>query len=71
MCHVVALLKIKNTRNSKSFLASRKTKSHLSACVRWRIMPNYLGMTHTVLLHCPISAEIRTVDSQSDLRILL
>ena len=28
------------------------------------------GMNHTVLLHCPISAEIRTVDSQSDLRIL-
>ena len=24
-------------------------------------------MTRTVLLHCPISAEIRTVDSQSDL----
>ena len=30
---------------------------------------HYLGMTRTVLLHCPISAEIRTVDSQSDLRI--
>ena len=28
-------------------------------------------MMRTVLLHCPISAEIRTVDSQSDLRILL
>ena len=28
------------------------------------------GMTHTVLFHCPISAEIRTVDSQLDLRIL-
>ena len=26
-------------------------------------------MARTVLLHCPISAEIRTVDSQSDLRI--
>ena len=24
-------------------------------------------MTRTVLLHCPISTEIRTVDSQSDL----
>ena len=30
-----------------------------------------LGMTRTVLLHCPISAEIRTVDIQLDLRILL
>ena len=26
-------------------------------------------MARTVLLHCPISAEIRTDDSQSDLRI--
>ena len=29
------------------------------------------GMTRTVLFYCPISAEIRTADSQSDLRILL
>ena len=28
-------------------------------------------MTRTVLLNCPIKAEIRAVDSQSDLRILL
>ena len=27
-------------------------------------------MTRTVLLHCPISPEIRTVDSQSDLKIV-
>ena len=26
---------------------------------------NYLGMTGTVLLNCPIKAEIRAVDSQS------
>ena len=31
-------------------------------------LSNHLGMTDTVLLHCPISAEIRTLDSQSDLR---
>ena len=34
-------------------------------------MFNYLGMTPTVLLNCPIKAEIRAVDSQSDLTILL
>ena len=28
------------------------------------------AMMRTVLLYCPISAEIRTVDSQSDLKIL-
>ena len=31
---------------------------------------NDLGITRTVLLQCPISAEIRAVDRQSDLRIL-
>ena len=30
-----------------------------------------LGMTRTVLLNCPIKAEIRAADSQSDLTILL
>ena len=42
----------------------------------WLFLPSVrvrfpTGMTRTVLLYCPISAEIRTVDSQSDLRILL
>ena len=36
-----------------------------------RTVQYYLDMTHTVLLHSSISAEIRTVDSHSDLRILL
>ena len=36
-----------------------------------RTVHYYLDMTHTVLLQSPISAEIRTVDSHSDLRILL
>ena len=35
-----------------------------------RKVPNDLDITRTVLLQCPISAEIRAVDSQSDLRIL-
>jgi len=39
--------------------------------MRWHVQSSYLGMTPTVLLHCPISAEIKTVDSQSDLGILL
>ena len=37
----------------------------------WRVLSNFLGMTHAVLLNCPIKAEIRAVDSQSDLTILL
>ena len=28
-------------------------------------------MTRTVLLNCPIKAEIRTIDSQSDLTIMI
>ena len=35
-----------------------------------RKVPNDFDITHTVLLQCPISAEISAVDSQSDLRIL-
>ena len=35
------------------------------------LITNYLGMTRTVLLNCPIKAEIRAVENQSDLRILL
>ena len=38
-----------------------KKKKHLSARV----------MARTVLLNCPIKAEIKAVDNQSDLRILL
>ena len=30
-----------------------------------------LGMTRTALLNCPIKAEIRAIDNQSELRILL
>ena len=33
-------------------------------------VPNDLSITRTVLLQCPISAEIRAVDRQSDLRTL-
>ena len=29
-----------------------------------RTVANYLGITRTVLLNCPIKAEIRAVDSQ-------
>ena len=55
-----------NTRNSKIFFLPTVKKSQLRARV----------IEHTVhfLRHdtyCPIKAEIRAVDSQSDLRILL
>ena len=56
-----------NTRNSKVFLlAVKKKKDHLSARV--------ISRTIQLLRHdpySPIKAEIRTVDSQSDLGILL
>ena len=35
-----------------------------------RKVPNDFGITRTVPLQCPISAEIRAVDRQSNLRIL-
>ena len=57
-----ALFLNQNTRNSEIFfLLAVKKKRHLSARV----------MARTILFNCPIKAEIRAVDSQSDLRILL
>ena len=67
----LALLKIKTQEIPGLFLRAVKKKSHLSTRVRCCVLSNFLGMTRTVLLHCPISAEVRTVYSQSDLRILL
>ena len=61
ICDIIGYFLNQNTRNSKFCFASSEKKSHLSARV----------MARTVLLNCPIKAEIRTVDSQSDLRILL
>ena len=69
ICDVLAPLKIKNTRIFKSFLASSEKRAilvQMAHTVRY-----YIGMMRTVRLHCPVSAEIRTVDSQSNLRILL
>ena len=55
-----ALFKSKH-KKFQDFFASNEKKSHLSARV----------MARTVLLNCPIKAEIRAVENQSDLRILL
>ena len=59
-----------NTRNSEIFLLAVKKKA-IQARTWWCILSNYLGMTRIVVFNCPIKAEIRAVDSQSDLRILL
>lgn len=39
--------------------------------MQWHVMPNYIDMMHSVLLQCSVNAEIRAVDSQSDLRIIV
>ena len=59
ICDVLGFFKIQTKEIPRVFFPALK-KGHLSAHERC-----------TVLLHCPISAEIRTVDSQSDLRIFL
>ena len=51
------LFLIKTQEIPRVFFASREKMPFKCAC----------AMTHTVLLPRPISAEIRTVDSQSDL----
>ena len=70
ICDIIGYLLNQNTRNSTFCFASSEKKSHLSARVMARTV-QLLGMMRTVLLNCPIKAEIRAVDSQSDLTILL
>ena len=65
-----ALFLIKAQEIPRFFLLAVKKKSHLRMRVIRRKLSSYLGMTRTVLFNCPINAEIRAVDSQSDLRIL-
>ena len=60
ICYILGLFLIKTQE------ISAVKKSHLSTCIRWCTLSNY---RHDV--YCPITAEIRTVNSQSDLRILL
>ena len=70
ICNIIGYFLNQNTRNSKFCFASSEKKA-IEARARLRVLSNYLGMMHTVLLNCPIKAEIRAVDSQSDLTILL
>ena len=60
ICDILGSFLIKTQEIPRFFLLAVK-KSHLSARV----------MARTFLLNCPVKAEIRTIDSQSDLRILL
>ena len=61
------------------FFSSSKKKRKPIPRAWWRVLSNYLEslftgylrMTRTVPLNCSIKAEIRVIDSQSDLRILL
>ena len=62
ICYIYIRLFFKSKHKEfQDLLFASSEKSHLSARV----------MAHTVQLNCPIKAETRAVDSQSDLRILL
>ena len=67
-----ALFKIKTQEILRFFWLTMKQKpAFKGASDGAYVMFNYLDRTRTVLLDCPIKAEIRAVDNQSDLRILL
>ena len=70
MIYKALFLKSKHKKFQDIFASSKK-KSFQHVCDGTYCPITVLGMTRTVLLHCPIKAEIRAVDSQSDLRILL
>ena len=54
-----------------SFLKSTQKKFQLFLLAVIKIRSSANVMAPTALLNCPTKAEIRAVDSQSDLRILL
>ena len=72
ICDILGSFFNQNTRNSKIFSSSEKKKLFKQARDGTYCPITYnVGMTRTVLFNCPIKAEFRAVDSQSDLRILL
>ena len=71
ICNIIGYFLNQNTRNSKFCFASSEKKKPFKRARDGAYCPDYLGMTRTVLLNCPIKAEIMAVDSQSDLTILL
>ena len=70
ICDVIGYFLNQNTRNSKFCFTSSKKKSHLSARVVARTV-QLLRHDAYCPIKLPIKAEIRAVDSQSDLTILL
>ena len=72
ICDLVGYFSNQNTRNSEIFIASSEKKKPFKRARDGAYCPiTLIGMMRTVLLNCPIKAEIRAVDSQSDLTILL
>ena len=70
ICDIIGYFLNQNTRNSKFCFASSKKKSHLSARVMARTV-QLLRHDAYCPINCPIKAEIRAVDNQADLTILL
>ena len=70
ICDLTGYFLNQNTRNSKFCFAGSEKKSHLSTCVMVRTVQLLRHDTYCPI-NCPIKAEIRAVDSQSDLTILL
>ena len=70
ICDTIGYFLNQNTRSSKFCFARSEKKSHLSAHVMARTV-QLLRHDAYCPINCPIKAEIRAVDSQSDLTILL
>ena len=63
---------------SKLHAEKKKAIQVQLARARWRVLSNYSGMTRTTVqlqahdvCNCPITAEIRPAEDQSDSRILI
>ena len=63
ICDIIGIFKLK--QKIPRVFAGRE-KSHLSARVRWCVLSNNLGMTRTVLLHCPIKVMLHETIRNDD-----
>ena len=70
ICDIIGYFLNQNTRHSKFCFSSSEKKGYLSACVMARTV-QLLRHDAYYPMNCPIKAEIRAVDSQSDLTMLL
>ena len=66
ICDILGILKLKHKKIPRVFFLLAEKKCHLSARLQWCVLSNHLGMTRTVLLHCPIKVMLHETIRNDD-----